>query len=83
MIGTELNTEDYKYPSRDEIKTPMEIVSKAIKDAPEDGSLLSTQHDTIAQSVLALTEHTLKLIKEKGWQGKSVATSESCLQTDN
>lgn len=71
LVHYDLTTEDYLHPGRDEIQKSKDLVIDALAKAPEDGNLMTLQHDIIPQSSGNLTELILQLIKEKGWEGTS------------
>jgi uncharacterized protein YihD (DUF1040 family) len=75
LVHYDLTTEDYLHPGRDQIQQSKDRVKEAMAKAPEDGSLLTLQHDTIPQSNGNLTEFILQLAKEKGWEGMSYLSS--------
>jgi hypothetical protein len=71
LVHYDLTTEDYLHPGRDQIQKSKDIVKEAIAKAPQKGNLLALQHDIIPQSSGNLTEFTLQLVKDKGWEGMS------------
>jgi len=75
LVHYDLTTEDYLHPGRGEIQQSKDLVKDALAKAPEDGSLLTLQHDIIPQSCGNLTELILQLVKDKGWEGTSSLSS--------
>lgn len=71
LVHYDLNTEDYLQPGRDQIQQSKDIVKAVFAKVPEDGNVLSIQHDIIARSSGDLTKFILELAKSRGWEGMS------------
>jgi hypothetical protein len=75
LVHYDLTTEDYLHPRPDQIQQSKDIVQYALAKAPEDGNLLTLQHDIIPQSIGNLTGFILQLAQDKGWEGTSNLSS--------
>jgi hypothetical protein len=72
LVHYDVNTEDYLHPNAGQIQLSKDIVHEALSKAPEDGNMLTIQHDIISESSGNLTQYILQLAKGKGWEGTSV-----------